>query len=260
MQKVILMIILHAFQALFCLAHAQSCKPLWPKQSPYLKKQYDNNQFVKGRILMGASYSFDRLDREYYWAPESYRARVASLWAVKVGYFVKNKLAIGIQASYKVLPYLTKDGRGALGYESYGAGFFVKRYLKIATCVFLSIESDIFASRTVTTFKGAKKMVFLESPLRIAGATLSPGLVFQPSSRVGIEIKYGNFIYTYSQIYNVNDLDIPELGKSFAAFFLSKSGFGFNYGLENIQTWSFSINYYFLKQPKKMFVKYPQDR
>jgi len=150
-------------------------------------------QFTKGDKFIGGSLQYTS-NRNTNAESKSYAISVLP----KVGFLLNEKWAIGAMLGYQ--NYHTKHA-GIVNSESFGAGFFTRRYFTISEKFIFSLEGGLSYWNRETWGS------FYENPkYDVASATITPSFLFFPSSHWGIELSLASLVYDYT---TYKDADAP---------------------------------------------------
>lgn len=183
-----------------------------------------NAQITKGSTFIGGSLNFNSNSSEY---PNSPTAKSTSFMvSPAIGKAIKDNLVGGIKLSYSHL-------KGGYETNSYGGGFFIRKYIPVFNRVFVFGEASIGGNINRSTYTNNN---FIETKGWSVNLSVAPGISFAVTKSLFLDLSLNGIAsFTYGQNTNTDNNNNNNKYKS--------SSFSFSSNIQNQQPFSFGINF-----------------
>jgi hypothetical protein len=168
------------------------------------------SQIEKGKKIIGGQFGLSGSNYSRVDSSTSYKS-ATSMFQInpKIGYFIKDNFAIGVIGNFTISggngkkvdinSTSTSKGRSI----SFGVGGFARYYIKISDKFHFFVNGNILYTHSPYTHleytPTSNIQVFTSQPptFNTISIAVSPGLVYFPSPKLGIEASFGNLTYNY---------------------------------------------------------------
>jgi hypothetical protein len=198
------------------------------------------SQTEKGKKMIGGQLRFSGYNSSNVDSSTISKVNIASFSInPRVGYFIKDNFAVGIIGNFTISGSNRNDvyskSKGiSIGF---GIGGFGRYYKKINDKFLFFVNGDILYShspytRYENTSNTVTRVITTETFYHTISIAVSPGLVYFPSSKLGIEASFGNLFYNYEHY---------KKSLSYANY-VNTNSYGFNL---SSASFLLGMNYYF---------------
>jgi len=174
------------------------------------------SQTEKGKKMIGGQISFGGSQYSRIDSSTMAKATIQSFNInPKFGYFIKDNFAVGGNVDFGLSHYVGNiiDPNYTSTFKSksisFGAGVFARYYKKINDNFSFFLNGNLLYShspysRYERTTNSITNVFNTERIFHTISIAISPGLVYFPSPKLGIEASFGNIFYNYSTYKDIN--------------------------------------------------------
>jgi hypothetical protein len=190
-------------------------------------------QTEKGKKMIGGQFNFSGYNSNNQFDSLNRKSNTFSTQIKpSFGYFVKDNFAIGAIVNVSLSSRTDKTGAAItdkIKSADYGVGGFVRSYKKISDNFFFFGNASLVYTYGVTN--GDYVTYSQKAVSNNINFTVSPGLVYFPTSRLGIECSFGNVHFRQDFSKNKSTAQPNHISSSDYGISLSPSSFylGMNY-------------------------------
>lgn len=122
--------------------------------------------------------------------------------APRIGYFIKNRLEIGVGLNYNHYSSTSKDSSNTktwIGkHNDYNISPYLTKYWPLSERLFITGRASVFGGYTSSKSESLTADQKTRSTETSFGATVVPGIMFFPRDKFGLGLSFGYLNYTHS--------------------------------------------------------------